>query len=936
MKGAADVRAHPTTRALAGRPRSQRHAFHVPRPTQRRVQIDRQNFSNDLIAPTLLEAPSNSANDAAPSYLSAVELRRRLVAALPDVRALSRDQLVHTLAGFESPLPPEVHRLTDAALRKRVKTWLPDVAGLPREQLLAECVGRGLVSDAEARARRTRPDISQRRKESFDNDEVCRRMSLSRLLRGQQLEHKHAVVQTVIDAVKRLSAVVHQRSFLVLLHVRRLIADRDAARAAGRDPDEAAPLPDLTESNATFFRHCFTVGIGSSRDAAVETTLATYQQYFWALPRLPKGLANAVSHAAKLYKTNFVNHFTLLDNVVARIRKLVSIRLHGIRVDAVDPDGFDRAELSKSESVNGVKAVTDAVVSGCVPDEMSERSREVVQQVRAMLDAPGRGAITEAWLKTHIESAMRFALETCRTLDVVKAEASLLAAQGVKLRRGVGKGVKFCPTHRCAAHCVKLDASDLERVFRAAGVVPADTLGTPLEIVRSVLSAPLAEAYGQKLADCFSGTIDTDGTSVAVHFLRPIPDEQLALKRERIAEAREAKAERERRAAEGLPTARKMTKRSPNAAERAAVPKVLLAADVGRVNLVVVTAFVDGKPLYAPSASGKQRRVVFKLTAAHLYTASGIRRRARITRRRRSAMGLDASVRALSQTSLRSANVDDVLRHLATFAASRDRSWEWAMHSKTRQDKLRSRAGRARVMDRFFSRIRTALKARFPSLRASEVVVAWGNAKVAATGRGNVAVPTSGVGRAAALRFKRCVQSADEYMTSQTCPEPSCHCKVHAVRVFAPACCTKTVWPMDGRSSRDVRRGFVTAGTNARRLVKRLARQPQRVGDGRTVCSVAWKLDGHAGESDEVKKEKKAKRGAGYVEYMRGLRFCPGCQKLHDRDVMGADNIARLWLYDHCLGGRPPAFDRTVQAELRKLKGEKRRATTSKRAKTKA
>jgi hypothetical protein len=256
------------------------------------------------------------------------------------------------------------------------------------------------------------------------------------------------------------------------------------------------------------------------------------------------------------------------------------------------------------------------------------------------------------------------------------------------------------------------------------------------------------------------------------------------------------------------------------------------------------------------------------------------------------------------------------------------------------KDKFRSKVGRQRVLSRFFAHVRRTLVATVPGFdntcrkktfhvieaspsssttkrwRFKDVVLAWGDAKVSPTGRGNVAVPTRGVGRLAALIFRKTFRPSDEFCTSQGCPD--CHCKVHAVRVVAHGVNVRERRPTARETvSRLIRKGLLVDGGTKRRI-KRLKKRAEaglslraRV-QTRQTCSVRWRVDGHGGESDEEKKKKREARGPDcYVEYKRGFRFCPGCQKLRDRDDMAADNIAQLWLWDHCGGQRPDIFDRT-------------------------
>ncbi len=75
---------------------------------------------------------------------------------------------------------------------------------------------------------------------------------------------------------------------------------------------------------------------------------------------------------------------------------------------------------------------------------------------------------------------------------------------------------------------------------------------------------------------------------------------------------------------------------------------------------------------------------------------------------------------------------------------------------------------------------------------------------------------------------------------------------------------------------------------------------------------VEWKLDGHSGESAEVKAAKKAERERSSIrlsKYTRGLRICPdGRQRnvIVDRDVCGCEGIGVIWVANNVEGFELP------------------------------
>ena len=795
--------------------------------------------------------------------------------------------------------PPDY--LPNDELRKRLdRVGYPNPKDLKRDDLLKACLTTGCITEAEAGAARKRKDISDKRKSVAYLDEFCRTCRLHTLLSCLTKKERDDILGKVSKASELLSMIAFQRSYLVWLHMHDLFEAPIKAEIKAK-PDGSVSLalsvlerPDLTDPNATFFRHCFTVGVKgcTSRDDGVQATLERYNDLFLPLD-VPHKMRNAVSHAAKLYKTNFVNHFVLVANVLARVKKLASLRLFGIEEQRTDDE---KATVPREARLFKVMV---GVETGTVPDEQDLAA--LVTDIRAMLGLPEKQVLTERWLRANIYSSIGFTLQVAKVFDGVKQqvkdlmEAAKAEGRKVKLRKGVAKGVKWVPTHEAKRMAIHLDPSDIVDALLGHKLADAELAA---DVVCSSFAKGIKKAFGGKVGSLhgcvFTGSITTDGERVSVHFKRARPPKETPPADE-----------------DGAPP-------PPAAAPKAPIelPRIILAVDPGRINMATVTVFVDGKPFFVQR--GKHMRVLsFQLRNTQYYTEAGFRIATMLGRHRRNRMKslvqLDEDLKDLG---LRTANVEIVKRRLRKVNACAEEVWGFAFSKKAASSRFRRDGGRRRVMDRFFSGIRKRLLKCFSEEEVDKAVMVWGCAKISPSGRGNLTVPTSGLA-AVAARYWRVVPG-DEFRTSSACPAIDCHKDVHAVRMVGikQLRVTRARGPGAARQAHDVRKGFIL-GLRHRRMLTRLhmGKELRRKKETEwTKVVIKWLFDGHGGEERKEKDEKKKARAKEVdVTYIHGLRFCQGCRKLYDRDILGSLNIGIIWVCKAKGIPVPAAFNRSAQ-----------------------
>jgi hypothetical protein len=712
-----------------------------------------------------------------------------------------------------------------------------------------------------------------------------------------------------------LSQIVHERSRLVWLHLDKII------KGGGDDSRNLVEKLELLDSNAPFFRRCFTAGVrgASTSDSELMDTMRMFPEVFGEVspssknkngqdakvqPRLtigdlvlPSGCSNAISQAAMLYKTNFLNHFVLVDIVYRKAKRYVRALLFGRSLQKSvgchddDDDDEDEEEVrpaAKSEMekkltrgqrvYNVLKWVTSdsGDKSSVLPCDM-----DVARRVRRELGLPEGVELTKAWLKTHLFESLLFGRTVCEYLTELN---ELPLEEGEVLSKGAARGMRWLPLHAARAHHTNLDSTVLACMFVKTGAIPDEAMEVEEDdrvLVASVLRAGIKAIVGRKREKEFTGTVSTDGVTACIHFRVRKSDVELEAIQKRKTMIQEKAVSK---AAAGGLTIRKPKKsvqdqQKESQAKQGSVPEYMVVTDPGRINIACTVVFRNGQLVKNPVTG---RPVAFKLTAGKYYTESGVRRRTDEQNRRRSAMSLNVSDVEASLGSVMGADAQKICVHAAALRHHRESVWQFAMARKTRNVKLRNFAGKEKVLAAHWKAVRKGCGAPLKT----DVLHVVGAAKVAPNGRGNLSVPTCVAFRVARRAFPS-VSPGDEFRTS-------CACDVCKSDIG----CT--------RMCRD----------NLADIVSNVKDTPRRKGS--KSVAIQWSPLGHQRTSPFHKKqlmiEEERKRGCTIItRYVRGLLTCEtGCGKYRDRDVVGAINIGTIFIGDTRGEQRHPAFDRCV------------------------
>jgi hypothetical protein len=763
-----------------------------------------------------------------------------------------------------------------------------------------------------------------------ESDETVLQVSLSRLKFSKHMSKE------IDNIVLLMSMLIHERSRLVWLHLDMVMKQEEG------ESQRTIEGFDLIDSNANFFRRCLTVGVRGARTHDADklmSTIKAYPQVFGDL-LLPSHCGNTITFAAKMMRTNFMNHFVLSDRVYCRAKKYVKALLFGRVLDTAEKeedvdDGAGNAagdivqEVSQQEKADNKKPTRgqriyriikwvfysetcdEASCNVAVDDYLKDSS--IAIHVRDVLRVPEGECVTENWLKKNVYASMRFARIVSIFLADLKEQPP---GNGERLAKGVVRNFRWVPMHKAKAHHVLLDATTLASIFRTTGTI-VDAGKPAYDEVTRLMRPSLESAFGNKHSAEFTGTISTDGLTACVHFRVRKSNEELAAiearRDNRIKNEMEKQKDKEKydkarlmdptlpvkkpRAAVSKPELTIEQKQAAVQAKLSDTPEWLIATDPGRIQMSKTVVFHNGNLVFDGAAPR-----TFMYTSGQYYSEAGIDTRTKKMSLRRKQAGLTEVDDLASLGSTLGVDVNAMVKHAEAIRLKSDMIWKFALARKTRNAALRNIAGKRRALARHWIRVRRECGAP----KGANVTHAYGSAKVSPNGRGNLSVPTSQHYRIAKQIFPETIL-ADEWRTSQVCDV------TNADMAQVIVCRTNLV---DVLFEQDPAMSFTsTSPTPAQESL--LLPHP---------TAMSWSILGHDHMSKEQQKERRAveklRRGGNMViRVLRGLLTCAtGNGKYRDRDTMAAINIGRVYLGDIRGEKRLPAFDRCIPHVPKRLR----------------
>ncbi len=286
--------------------------------------------------------------------------------------------------------------------------------------------------------------------------------------------------------------------------------------------------------------------------------------------------------------------------------------------------------------------------------------------------------------------------------------------------------MNIVPISRTKCHYITIDTSVLEGIMRDAELIDKKANSSFVELSNDHWKSFLKYERLQGSDNKFTKTIQSDGTLLCVHFIRPknLQDEAFVKKgkkgRQYIANNDKLKIKLEDR---------------------------VIAIDPGRTNIIYATEQQGDK---------YQRHV---LTRLQYYTESGIFKARKQTQKWTDP--IQERLNELSKVSTKGVDLQKHNEYLATYLQHKDALWTTYTEQKWSRQRFRLYGGKKRTIATFFNDVE---KKGDPNKR---IILAYGSSCTTSGGVGEMSVPVSKVFQYCRQRYA--VKLIDEYRTTKVC-----------------------------------------------------------------------------------------------------------------------------------------------------------------------
>jgi hypothetical protein len=510
-----------------------------------------------------------------------------------------------------------------------------------------------------------------RREKRSEKNEYVIKVSLEKSL--ADLDNKQALMADLLRRVEAGSKAAHRLSMAVNL----LIQDR-----LNRRNPFAFALPEfLNTKNATAgFQLIVGLDRATKPDADVQEFLNEYNAVLPPPPTRYQGDANTLVRAADQYFTNLRTYLqtTFYKRQVSYCRAWAA--KHGI----------DTREVN----------VILRLINGFQIREAYEPTRKVAQLIafhRQFLfqdEYSETARASEIWIQTHTTHVIQYFALLNKYLAQCEKKTFVLA-----------------PVASIRAHFIHIDTNVLHGMMRGLKLTSSTQKAfrdNQQQEWDAVFHTQKWLTTRQRTYATFTGTVQTDGVALCIHYLRP--------KREAATERTDDRKDSDR----------------------------VIAVDPGRVTMFTGVEVLEN-----------ERWKVYRLSRAKYYTESGILKARGKTECW--TKNVQVELAYLSKYSPKGVSKRNFLKYLKAVRTHSDALWSEYLKRRWGRQRFALYSGKKSTLDRFLRSLNDGSGRR--------IVLAYGDAGFASTGPGEMSVPTTTLFRTCCRWYK--TESVDEFRTSQ-------------------------------------------------------------------------------------------------------------------------------------------------------------------------
>ncbi len=521
-----------------------------------------------------------------------------------------------------------------------------------------------VCDEDELKDKKKRQDRSDKLKENKGLDQTVVKCSLKGLL------EKNENVKKLIDAIEKRVHECSHRVQLASVALNLLIRDK----VHGIHDNELVNVSFPEVWDQTFVRQLLLGTNGAIKP--IEDVKQLYEKY----PRLlsnasrSQGDCQMYTFTAKKLGVNIKNHLVLnFPNVLKRYIK-----------EACGLDNKKDEHVPALYRSNGWSMVKLKKEIKLTP-ETELKVDSTVNSIRTILGLEKGQAITETWIKRNPCNILRFFIFANRQFETLDM-----------------KMINILPLCRTKAHFVTFDNMGMLALLKDINWLDSKVKDMTMDIWHSVINTN--KVRGRNCT--FTGTIDTDGLVVNVHFQR----------KKRVA--------------------------NENVVDKGSlVGKRVLACDPGRSNIFFIVE--------------KRQDDTFKryrLTRCQYYKESGINAANKTVAKW--LHPIQSSLDVLSTKSPKSVNLQTFQEYVDAMLQVADALWKESLKKRWREQRFRLYGGKKRVFANFINGLNPD----------HNTVLAYGSAKFAPGGKGEVSVPVSQAYKECTFRMKTVL--VDEFRTT--------------------------------------------------------------------------------------------------------------------------------------------------------------------------